>query len=258
MNASLSNPIARAMAIAENAKAVVVGGEKIGKIAEFIASKGIVPAVIRTSGRLALLGAMAAASVGILAGGADIAHHYFPAQFATDSAPTDTYTPDPRDPMLGSSPLSFPAYAGQIDMVNRLIAAGSDLHQFDAVPLRSAAMGDQPEVLKRLLAVDHYTHKELGLALTEAAESGSVACVSILLKSGADPFFDNQSALKDAEAFAPTEDEMNAGNGKPNPYPVIAAAIRHSQSLITQSTNGASHLGATHEDAPTIPPGMHP
>lgn len=114
MNADI---LSRVMRIAANVKAVVVTGEQMGKVRNFFNAKGSFPPVVRAAGWVTLAGALLSAGAGCAMGSSASAYHALSAKSSPSAAP--------KDPIYGPNALDYPAFAGELDEVNRLLATGT-------------------------------------------------------------------------------------------------------------------------------------
>ncbi|MGQ0814933.1 MAG: ankyrin repeat domain-containing protein [Gemmatimonadota bacterium] len=86
--------------------------------------------------------------------------------------------------------LTEAARMGQVNMVERLLARGADIHLFADQPLRTAALHGQLEVARLLLRKGARFDVEDRFGLTafdEAAERGRADITQLFLEAGADP-----------------------------------------------------------------------
>jgi polar amino acid transport system substrate-binding protein len=109
------------------------------------------------------------------------------------------------------TPLMIAALKGHTSFAKRLIARGADVNKTGWTPLHYAATGGHVEMIKLLLDEHAYIDTESpnkSTPLMMAAEYGSEAAVTLLLKEGADPRVKNQLGLNAAD-FAAKADRMD-------------------------------------------------
>ena len=92
--------------------------------------------------------------------------------------------------------LAEAAEDGNLAAVNRLLAAGADVHALDDLALRWASFNGHLAVVQALLAAGARVHANNDYALRQASENGHLAVVQTLLAAGADVHANNDYALR--------------------------------------------------------------